>query len=188
MPDVVLDSVVWRRLDLPGHDACQLLRTGSGFELTGVTVFLHRRRPCSLQYRVCCNKHWLTDSAHVVGVVGRKTVEVHIQKTRDHWVLNQTVQPGLAGCKDIDLSFTPATNTLPVRRLRLSVGESCATSAAWLRFPSLTIGKLDQTYTYRGRGTYSYSSFLGKFRRRLSFRPSGLVDSYPALWRTERAT
>jgi hypothetical protein len=124
----------------------------------------------------------------VAGAVGRKTVEVHIQKLGDNWILNQERQAGLANCQDIDLSFTPATNTLPVRRLSLSMGESCAISAAWLRFPSLTLARLDQTYTNRGHGTYSYRSLAGKFKRRLRFRPSGLVSSYPTLWRTERAT
>jgi uncharacterized protein len=188
MPEVILDSVLWRRLDGPGHDACQLLRAASGYELQGVAVFLHRDRPCSLQYRVCCDKRWLTCSAHVAGVVGRKTVEVQVQRVRDDWILDEEVQPGLVGCKDIDLSFTPATNTLPIRRLRLAVGESCTTSAAWLRFPSLTIGKLDQTYAYRGHGSYAYSSLAGKFRRRLGVRPSGLVATYPTFWRIERAT
>ncbi len=185
MPDVVLDSVLWRRLDLPGHDACQLVRTASGHELRGVAVFLHGGRPCSLRYKVRCSEHWLTYGAHVVGVVGRRTVEVRIQRTRVDWIVNQEVQPGLADCEDIDLSFTPATNTLPIRRLRLSVGESRATSAAWLRFPSLTLARLDQTYTCRGHGTYTYRSFAGKFRRRLGIRPSGLVASYPKLWRAE---
>lgn len=188
MPDVVLDSVLWRRLDFPGHDACQLVRAASGYELKGVAVFLYRNRPCSLQYSVRCNKHWLTCYAHVVGVVGRKTVEVQIQRVGANWILNRELQPGLADCKDVDLSFTPATNTLPVRRLRLSVGQSCATSAAWLRFPSLTLARLDQTYTYRASGTYAYRSFAGKFRRQLRLRQSGLVTTYPTLWRTERAT
>ncbi len=186
MPAVVLDSVLWRRLDSPGHDACQLLQVSSGYELKGVAVFMHQNRPCTLQYRVCCNKGWLTDSMHVVGIVGRRNVEVHVQRLRDNWILNQRLHPGLADCPDIDLSFTPATNSLPVRRLRLSVGESSAVSAAWLRFPSLTLARLEQTYTHRGRGTYTYRSHAGTFRRQLRIRPSGLVSSYPKLWRIER--
>jgi uncharacterized protein len=187
MPDVAIDSVLWRRLDFPGHDACQLQRAASGYELKGMAVFLHGHRPCSLQYRIRCNTHWLTDTAHVVGVVGRKTVEIRIERIGDNWIFNRKLQRGLVDCKDIDLSFTPATNTLPVRRLRLSVGETCATSAAWLRFPSLTLARLDQTYTYRGHGTYAYCSLAGKFKGRLRFRPSGLITSYPTLWTTERA-
>src|SRR5712664_99467 len=46
--------------------------------------------------------------------------------------------PHSANVCDIDLAVTPATNTLPIRRLNLEVGQSQEVTAAWLKFPDLT--------------------------------------------------
>ena len=47
----------------------------------------------------------------------------------------------------MDLSATPSTNTLPIRRLALDVGASREVRAAWIRFPSCEIAPLPQRYT-----------------------------------------
>jgi len=37
-----------------------------------------------------------------------------------------------------DLGITPATNALPINRLRIPVGESRKMRAAWVQFPQFT--------------------------------------------------
>lgn len=42
-----------------------------------------------------------------------------------HWTTDTVEpQPDLGGCVDIDLTATPLTNTVPIRRLRLQPGAS----------------------------------------------------------------
>ncbi|HEV8365523.1 MAG TPA: putative glycolipid-binding domain-containing protein, partial [Gemmatimonadaceae bacterium] len=82
-------------------------------------------------------------------------------------------------------AFTPATNTLPIRRLALTVGESTDVSAAWLRFPAMTLERLEQRYTRIGDSTYRYESAGGQFMRELTVTPDGLVHEYQGLWRAE---
>jgi Putative glycolipid-binding len=43
--------------------------------------------------------------------------------------------PEFRDCVDVDLGFTPATNTLPIRRLGLEVGEAAGLAVAWLNGP-----------------------------------------------------
>jgi len=38
---VQVSSVLWRRLDTPGHDVCRLEKSDAGWKLEGVAVFLH---------------------------------------------------------------------------------------------------------------------------------------------------
>lgn len=186
MATSIIDAVIWRRLDLPGHDACTLRKSSAGYALIGSALFSHGRGPCSLHYAVYCDLTWRTTRATVRGTMGRKVVDIDIARSSRHWKLNGVVQDGLADCHDVDLSFTPATNILPVKRLGLRAGTSIATTAAWLRFPSMTLGRLEQVYKHLGNGKYGYSSFNGKFAKTLSLRPSGLVSAYPTLWRAER--
>ena len=62
------------------------------------------------------------------------------------WTFNGRPCAGVQGCEDIDLSFSPATNLLPIRRARLAVGARVSVRAAWLRFPAVALEMLDQTY------------------------------------------
>ena len=49
------------------------------------------------------------------------------------------------GCDDVDLGITPVTNTLPIRRLHLAIGETRAVTAAWLQFPDSERSRLLNT-------------------------------------------
>jgi hypothetical protein len=95
------------------------------------------------------------------------------------------VQPRLDGCEDVDLSFTPATNTLPIRRLDLAVGGAGTSRAAWLRLPEFTFEPLAQRYERLATSTWKYGTADGVFVRKLTVRPDGVVADYPGLWRAE---
>lgn len=48
-------------------------------------------------------------------------------------------RPGLDGRIDADISATPFTNTLPIRRLGLRTGESAALEAAYVAVPDPSV-------------------------------------------------
>jgi hypothetical protein len=88
----------------------------------------------------------------------------------------------VAGCLDVDLAFTPATNILPLRRLGLAVGESREVTAAWIRFPDLSVEPLPQRYTRLDERRVRYESRGGAFTAELEVDELGLVVRYPPLW------
>jgi hypothetical protein len=90
--------------------------------------------------------------------------------------------PEVDGCVDIDLNFSPSTNLLPIRRLRLDVGDEVSARAAWLRFPDFRLEPLDQSYRRDAGGVYRYESRAGKFVAELSVNEAGFVTGYPDLW------
>lgn len=53
---------------------------------------------------------------------------------------------GMSTLKDIDLGFTPATNTSAIRRLGLRPGEETETTALWLDTADWTLKHLRQVY------------------------------------------
>jgi len=65
------DSILWRRLDLPGHEFGRLLRQEDRWELSGTAVFAYERRPCRLDYCVVCDSGWRTNSAWVYDNISR---------------------------------------------------------------------------------------------------------------------
>jgi hypothetical protein len=89
----------------------------------------------------------------------------------------------LDGAVDVDLGVTPSTNTLPIRRLGLEIGEHADLVVAWVRFPDLAVERSDQRYTRLAENTYRYAS--GSFSRDIEADDLGLVTSYPDLFVTE---
>ena len=89
--------------------------------------------------------------------------------------------PQVAGCIDVDLAITPATNTLPIRRLHIPIGESREVTAAWVKFPDLAVEPLHQRYTRLTANTYHYQSDSG-FHTEIAVDELGLVISYKDAW------
>src|SRR5262245_53300092 len=112
------DRILWRRLDLPGHDIATLEAIDAGWRLSGTAVFADdQRRPCRLDYLVICDSAWRTTAASVIGVVGDRDIDLGVSVDRDRrWRANGEECRGVEGCVDIDLGFTPSTNLLPIRR------------------------------------------------------------------------
>ena len=179
-------SVLWRRLDRPGHEAARLLRREDGWRLEGCAVFPHDEKTCSLNYRIDCDPLWRTRSAEVIGWVGDTDVLVTVEVTPDgHWLVDGTTAPQMEGCVDIDLNFSPSTNLLPIRRLALPVGGEASVRAAWLRFPSFQLELLEQSYRRTAEDRYLYRSAGGRFEAELEIDANGFVKRYPPAWEVE---
>jgi len=181
-------AILWRRFDKPGHEFCTLARTETGTRLTGVANFSFGDVPCCAQYTIECDAGWRTLHCRISGYVGTTGITHDIRHEGNQWTLNGVEKPELAGCEDIDLGFSPATNLLPIRRLALKVGETGKVRAAWLRFPEITLEVLDQSYTRTAEDLYRYESGGGKFRRDLKVDERGMVLEYPDLWYAETHT
>lgn len=166
-------TLLWRRHDLPGMEACRLVRHANAWRIEGDAVFSHDGVPCRVTYAVECDDSWHAQSAHVSAWIGDQSFEVQLERG---W------SPELADCIDLDLNFSPCTNTLPIRRLNLAIGASAEVSAAWLRFPSLKLERLEQRYTRLADRTYLYESREGSFVAELEVDEEGMVVRYGDFW------
>jgi hypothetical protein len=179
-------SVLWRRLDEPGHEFCRLSYLPTGPALSGIALFVEEQVPVSLHYRVACDLRWRTVSAEVTGCFGARDVScaITVDDSRS-WRLDGHDCQGLRGVEDLDLSFSPSTNLLPVRRLGLAVGDTAEVTAARLRLPDLVIEPLVQVYRRTGPATYRYEAAAYGYGAELELNPAGFVRRYPGLWALE---
>jgi hypothetical protein len=183
-----IESILWRGLVLPGHEACRLFSLNSEWHLEGTAVFSHEQRSCRLDYQIVCDATWHTLFAKVAGWLGTTVVDIQIKTDPSgHWWLNDVDQSDVMDCTDIDLNFSPSTNLLPIRRLGLAIGETAQVQAAWLRFPSFKLELLPQRYHRLNAHTYRYESAGGQFVAELKVNHSGFVIDYPGIWQAESA-
>lgn len=179
-------TMLWRRLDVPGHDACRLAIERDGCSLAGTAVFREGRAVARLDYAVECDAGWRTRRGHVRGWIGARMVDVRIERSeRGVWTLDGRVVRHLDECFDLDLGFTPATNVLQLRRVGLRVGERAEVPVAWFDASSRGIELVRQTYVRRAPRAYAYESPRFGHAALLRVDAAGFVTSYPRLWREE---
>lgn len=176
-------TILWQQTNTQGSDHCTLWQNEDGWQLDGLILKPEAQQPAMIQYRVQCNHDWETRYVLVsVVVAGEETVlPLHVDDDQRWWT-GKTEHSGLRGCYDVDLGFTPATNTLPIRRLGLALGQAQELSAAWVRYPELTVEPLNQRYTHISDTQYRYESRDGQYVADINVDDLGLVTNYPDLW------
>ena len=112
--------------------------------------------------------------------LSRDAVDLKVDDSR-HWRLDGAAVGALDGLIDVDLGWTPSTNTLSLRRLGLAVGEAQDVTAPWVRLPDLDVQPLKQRYTRLAELRYRYESSTG-FTAELEVDELGLVTRYEGGW------
>lgn len=191
---IVIASILWRRLDAPGHDACHLEQLNDGgWRLIGAAAFRHEDgTPAQLSYEIACDAGWVTQSGRVRGMAGTRHIDFRVQRRAGTWLLNDAAVPGMEHLTDLDLGFTPATNLVQIRRLAMPPNawreqEPVSLPAAWLDVDSDTLSELPQTYAWRGGNRFRYEAPRFGYAAELELAPSGFVARYPGLWEAEAA-
>jgi uncharacterized protein len=183
---MIVASILWRRLDAPGHDACRLEASEAGWRLDGTAVFREDRVPARLTYCVACDEEWRTEQGQVHGWIGRQSVEFIIARTSGGvWTLNGDAVPGLEGCMDLDFGFTPATNLLQLRRIGLAEGQAADVPVAWFDVSGGSLTVLPQRYERRSGSAYWYESRTANYQGLLEVASTGFIRKYPGLWEEE---
>jgi hypothetical protein len=184
---MIVDTICWRRIDTPGHDACRLEQRDDGWHLDGAAVFRLDRQPVRLVYHLACDARWCTREGVVSGWVGERNLALKIIRTAGGlWTLNKETRPSLEECLDLDFGFTPATNLSQLRRIALETGQAAQVPVAWLDVTSVTLSVLQQRYERRTTDVYWYEAPQFNFATELDVRSSGFGRLYPPLWEEER--
>jgi hypothetical protein len=93
--------------------------------------------------------------------------------------MNGAHRADLAGCTDVDLAVTPFTNSVPIRRLTLGVGEQADVTAAMIDVETLGVVPVRQRYRRLGLRRFEYSNIDSGYRTELDVDEYGLVHDYP---------
>jgi uncharacterized protein len=180
------ETILWRRLDTPGHDACRLEEQRDGWRIEGVTVFRYEAGVAALVYQLECDGEWRTRNGFVSGWVASDPVSVQIARSSNStWELNGVVVPDLQECADLDFGFTPAANLPQLRRIALEIGQSADVPVARLDVPFGSLELLRQRYNRRTAETYWYEAPRFHYAALLQVNDAGFVERYPGLWEAE---
>jgi uncharacterized protein len=97
--------------------------------------------------------------------------------------MNGAHRPDLAGCTDVDLVVTPFTNSIPIRRLTLGVGEDADVTAAMVDVDTLGVVPVRQRYRRLALRRFEYTNLDSSYSTEFDVDEYGLVHDYPAEFR-----
>jgi hypothetical protein len=174
---------LWRWLQGTGLERFEFLRTADEWIFRGTILTLVHDAAAEARYEITCDHLFRTRGANISvrDGVGERTLKIAAESGR--WYENGIENQTLAGAIDIDLGWSPSTNTLPIKRLGLKIGQTSGEfNAAWVRFPELTLQPLPQEYFRLGDRKYRYSSRGGAFVAELLVDEHDLVLDYEGFW------
>ena len=143
-------------------------------------------KPFRLAYRLQWDDAGLLQQAELKAVKGTQVRSLSLQADgRGHWVNSQGEQLShLHGCVDIDIWPTPLTNSFPIWRSHLQIGQRQEYKMAWVSAPDLEVVAKPQAYTRLDERRYLFESLDGTgFKASLPVDQDGFVTDYPELFR-----
>jgi hypothetical protein len=177
-------SILWHFPDLPSIEHCILREGADEKNLEGTVLTLVDGLPGEIRYELTCDREWRTRRCfvHIATASGERAIRL-VADGQGRWEWDGAALPEVEGVLDVDLGFSPCTNTVAIRRLDLEVGDARRLAVAWLRFPGLDLLRAEQVYTRLAPNVYRYDSGSGDFTATLDIDDHGLVTRYGDFWR-----
>jgi hypothetical protein len=183
--------LMWSPWVGPGLEHLYLLQQQEGIVADGLILGVEEQAPFRVRYEIHCDLQWRLRAVHL-HVWSGSSQSLHLLTDGEGvWTTEsgETI-PRLAGCLDVDISATPFTNTLPIRRLALQPASSATLSMVYIAVPRMQVEVTEQRYTClevaSSGGRYRYESLtngVSRFTAELPVDRDGLVVEYPGLFR-----
>ena len=179
----IVCSGLWQWLQSTGLERFELVRAADDWIFRGTILTLTADTAAEAKYEIVCDHSFRTKSASISLVDSNGERRLKIEQQNGRWFENGRENQSVSGAIDIDLGWSPSTNTLPIKRLKLEIGQlSGEFVAAWVRFPELTLQPLSQEYLRLADRQYRYSSRGGAFVANLTVDDDDLVMEYEGFW------
>lgn len=138
--------------------------------------------PFEVDYLVECDAAWRTRLVRVTRPADGLSVTLFADGDGNWTDDDGKTVTAAEGAIDVDISATPFTNTLPIRRLDLPIGGQADIVTAYVAVPELAVSRESQRYTRLAEGTYRFESLDSGFAREITVDGEGFVMDYPGLF------
>ncbi len=168
-------AVLWVKQDGPGNDACRFADADGGYLIDGSSTDadLNIQR-----YRIRARGDGTTRRVRI----GAKSRIFVRRASDDTWTLNGISAPAVTGAKDIDFGFSPATFTLPIRRLKLGVGNEAEILVARLDLENTRLKPLHLVIRRTAKSEYEWLETETGTTSHLSVDAQGIVQAHKGHW------
>ena len=176
-------NLLWTGREYYSLENCLVKTTTDGSEITSIIVGRYKEKIYRIEYRIKTNENWETVFFEIISQHSNQTQLIRFEGDgKGNWVNNNKKDNQFNGCIDIDIPLTPFTNTLPIRRLKLTQNQTQEIQVIYCDLLEQQIKPVRQRYTCLSNTEYHYENVPNDFETTIQVDESGLVVDYPSLF------
>jgi hypothetical protein len=162
---------------------CRIRQTPSGFLIESVINGVVEDQPTYCAYKIRTDKNWNTLEFLIYTWLGWEEHSITMKKNLSGiWERNGREANSFSECTDIDITLTPFTNTLPIKRMSFEIGETKTITVIYIDIAKQTIEPAMQIYTRLSQNVYRFETASGDFSAEITVDEDGFVTDYPTLF------
>ncbi|WP_291579288.1 putative glycolipid-binding domain-containing protein [Clostridium sp. UBA6640] len=165
-------ELIWKALDGFSTEHLCLYENQDGIIANSVVIGMNESVPFRINYEINCDLNWKVNKVDL-RVFDNKSKNITLL-SGDNGIWRKSCGEeieDLRGCIDIDISITPFTNTIPIRRLSLKLGEPSEIRVIYIDVHNFKLKPVTQRYT-------CLESILEGFKYKYENLGSGFVTEF----------
>jgi uncharacterized protein len=184
-------TLLWQEADGIGLEHLLLNETDNGVSVESSVIGIDENTPFCVHYQIQCSIDYQVKTVNV-RLSGGKSVNLSTDGAGNWFDATNKRLTNLTGCIDIDITATPFTNTLPIRRVTWEVGQKREFLMTYFVIPTLDIYADPQRYTclerHSDRSVFLFEALNTGFTAQITVDSDGFVVDYPELFKRVNLT
>lgn len=176
-------SVIWSGISNHSIEHCLIEENQDGNLISSTIIGTYQKQIYKVDYCIQTDKYWNTLSVKLKADIDLALWDIELQKHGYNWMLNDKLIAALDGVADVDISLTPFTNTLPIKRIAFKEQNPAIIEVVYFDVLGHNILPVKQIYTQVSSDEYIYQNLATSFSAHITTDPQGLVKSYPKLFK-----
>lgn len=175
--------IIWKGIFYHSLEHCVVTVTKNKLAVQATIVGHTKEDAYCVKYNIGTNDLFETREAIVdISYNGNDRVISLRKNDSKGWLLNGKAAPDFDDCIDIDISLTPFSNTLPVKRLSFDKVREHQVKVIYIDILEETIKPVFQKYVKLTERLYRFENVPNDFDANIEFDEMGFVKHYPGLF------
>jgi uncharacterized protein len=179
-------KIIWKGILYNSLEYFKLISLKDSFEVHSRIIGIYQSKMYAVDYGCVINSDWEVlhfDLEYEVNDIRKKIIG---EKVNAEWKINGSIDPRYSNFNFIDLSLTPFTNTLPIRNLKLDMGQEREINVIYIDILANEMLPVKQQYRKVENGIFRYQNVPNDFEATISVDEFGLVIFYPLLFERQQ--
>jgi hypothetical protein len=181
-------NLLWSGREYHSLENCLVKISNFGVDIHSHIVGQYKDWIYYLEYQLQTNAAWETTNCRVKSQLGDRTTFLELESdAKGNWLVNGKRAEKFKECRDIDISLTPLTNTLPINRLKMETGSTLQIETIYLDILEQKLQTARQLYRMVSQFEYHFENVPKDFEADILVDKDGFVVDYPSLFKRTAA-
>jgi len=177
------NNILWSGIEYYSLENCIVETTPDSVMINSIIIGLYNETIYRVRYDIVLDNDWSTNSCIIEARINNQFKKIELVKDRGSWFLNGKIHPEFDGCSDVDIPLTPLTNSLPINRLKLNVGDEAKVDIIYIDLLEDAIKHVKQQYRRIKSDIFKYENIPNDFEAEIKLDSAGFVIDYPQLFK-----